>query len=145
PRRAERRREDDAPRSPDRTPGRGRGIRVPGEEPEDRLLRAGGGGARLLPNPPRGDQQRAESAAVASLGEGPPRPLLVPGGHGPQPRRAAQRRGTRAPRPREVHRPGLRPPRPRRADEPPRHREPGDPGRGPADVSGHGASREPPP
>src|SRR2546422_786619 len=98
-----------------------------------------------LPPPPGGDQQRAESAAVASVGEGPPRPLLVPGGRRPQPRRPAQRGRTRAPRPREVHRPGLRPPRPRRADEPPRHREPRDRRSGPGDVSGHAARREPQP
>src|SRR5207245_4302955 len=75
-RRSERRREDDPPRGPDRTPGGGRGIRVPGQEPEDRLFRPGGGGTRLLPHPPRGDQQRATSAAVAGVGEGAPRPLL---------------------------------------------------------------------
>src|SRR2546428_32689 len=73
------------------------------------------------------------------------RRIVFPGGRGPQPRRPAQRRRTGAPRPREVHRPGLRPPRPRRADEPPRHREPGDCRGGPADVSGHGPRREPQP
>src|SRR5947199_110929 len=104
---------------------------------ELRVARARREGAAVPPPPP--------GAAVAGVGEGRLRPLLVPRGRGPQPRRAAQRRRARAPRPREVHRPGLRPARPRRADEPPRHREPGDRGGGAADVSGHGARREPQP
>src|SRR5438132_1687045 len=51
-----RRRQDDPPRSPDRTPGGGHRVRVPGQEPGHRLLRPRGGGTRLLPHPLGGDQ-----------------------------------------------------------------------------------------
>src|SRR2546426_840467 len=114
-------------------------------EPPHRVLRPGGGGARLLTNPSRGDHEHPAAAPAGGVGARPPRALLVPRGLRVRPRRGPQRRGAGAPRPREVHRAGLRPPRPRRADEPPRHREPGDRRGRPQGIPGDRARREPQP
>src|SRR2546428_822262 len=90
-------------------------------------------------------RETPEPPPMARMGRGPLGALRFRGGRGPRPRGPTQGGRTRPPRPREVHRPRLRPPRPRRADEPPRHREPGDRGGRPADISGHAARREPQP